>query len=135
MMHQMKTQDNAKTGTNHTPVMAGVWFYTRNGDTRCKVQGPQMNHTPAEADFHLSLQPALTPKSKTCNPTKDSCENRCPQTPKMMPSQYKTVPHTHFGGIQIETPKMMTHPNGNPHPQPHPPKWYHTHLSGCGATR
>ncbi|KAF9513477.1 hypothetical protein BS47DRAFT_1362455 [Hydnum rufescens UP504] len=64
-----------------------------------------------EQYFHLSLPPALTPKSKTRNPAKDSRENGRPQTPKMMPSQYKTVPHTHFSGIQIETPEMTTYPN------------------------
>ncbi|KAF9509130.1 hypothetical protein BS47DRAFT_1365467 [Hydnum rufescens UP504] len=88
----------------------------RNGDARRKVQGPRTNHTPAEADFHLSLPPALTPKSKTRDPAKDSRENGRLRTPKMMPSWYKTVPYTHFGGIQIETPEMTTYPNGNPHP-------------------
>ncbi|KAF9518452.1 hypothetical protein BS47DRAFT_1358946 [Hydnum rufescens UP504] len=93
----VQTWDDAKTGTNHTPAIAGVWFYTRIAQE--------------EQHFHLSLPPALTPKSKTHDPAKDSCENGCPRTPKMTPSQYKTVPHTHFGGIQIETPEMMTYPN------------------------
>ncbi|KAF9512027.1 hypothetical protein BS47DRAFT_1363423 [Hydnum rufescens UP504] len=140
----VQTWDNAKTGTNHTPAIAGVVLYKVlgshlnhhqmkpppfgndnapangesqiNQDAQHKVQGPQMNHTPTSVDFHLSLQPTLTPKSKTCDPTEDSHESGCLRTPKMMPSQYKTVPHTHFSGIQIETPKMMTHPNSNPHP-------------------
>ncbi|KAF9503392.1 hypothetical protein BS47DRAFT_1369568 [Hydnum rufescens UP504] len=87
-----------------------------NGDAQCKVQGPRTNHTPAEADFHLSLPPALTPKSKTHDPAEDSHENRHLRTPEMMPAGTKTVPYTHFSGIQIETPEMMTYPNGNPHP-------------------
>ncbi|KAF9520080.1 hypothetical protein BS47DRAFT_1357801 [Hydnum rufescens UP504] len=154
-MCQTKTRDDAKTGTNHTPAIAGSRLNYRQtkppplemtmhppigesqmrpakrnpetGDARRKVQGPQTNHTPAEADFHLSLPPALTPKSKTCDPAEDS------------------LPYTHFGGIQIETPEMMTYPNSNPHPTvkcqaappttptqagvmvPHPPKqvWCH----------
>ncbi|KAF9518441.1 hypothetical protein BS47DRAFT_1358937 [Hydnum rufescens UP504] len=111
---------------------------TQKRDARRKVQGPWTNHTPAEADFHLSLPPTLTPKSKTCDPAKDSHENRHPQTPKMMPSQYKTVPHTHFGGIQIETPEMMTYPNGEvPSRTPdhtRPSRWYHTRLSSKNKT-
>ncbi|KAF9503981.1 hypothetical protein BS47DRAFT_1369137 [Hydnum rufescens UP504] len=100
----------------------------------CTTQGPgpRMNHTPTSADFHLSLPPALTPKSKTHDPTEDSHENGHPRTPKMTPSRYKTVPHTHFGGIQ--TPEMTTYPNGEvPSHTPdhtHPSGRYHTRLNG-----
>ncbi|KAF9516421.1 hypothetical protein BS47DRAFT_1360272 [Hydnum rufescens UP504] len=119
------------------------------------MQGPGTPDEPHTCfDFHLSLRPALTPKSKTCDPAKDSCENGSPRTPKMTPSWYKTVPHTHFSGIQIKAPKMMTHPNGNLHPMvkcqatplttPAQAVWcyypvffflsfygqYHTHLNG-----
>ncbi|KAF9513371.1 hypothetical protein BS47DRAFT_1362471 [Hydnum rufescens UP504] len=101
---------------------------TQKRDARRKVQGPRTNHTPASADFHLSLPPALTPKSKTRDPAEDSRENGRPRTPKMTPSRYKTVPHTHFGGIQ--TPEMTTYPNGEvPSRTPD-----HTRPSGCGTT-
>ncbi|KAF9503982.1 hypothetical protein BS47DRAFT_1369138 [Hydnum rufescens UP504] len=129
----VQTWDDTKTGTNHTPAIAGVWFYTRFSPEPPPNETPppleMTMHPPMESpkcnppnktqkrrcttqDFHLSLPPALTPKSKTHDPAEDSRENGRPQTPKMTPSWYKTVPHTHFSGIQIETPEMTTYPNG-----------------------
>ncbi|KAF9513359.1 hypothetical protein BS47DRAFT_1362549 [Hydnum rufescens UP504] len=122
------TWDNAKTSMNHTPAITGVWFYTRF------LPEPPPNKPPPP----LEMTTHLPTESCKCDPpnetqkqghtmqgpgTQDkphthfgSHENRNPQTPKMTPTQYKTVPHTYFGGIQIKTPEMTTHPSSNPHP-------------------
>ncbi|KAF9520079.1 hypothetical protein BS47DRAFT_1357800 [Hydnum rufescens UP504] len=159
---QTKTREDAKTGTNHTPAIAGVWFYTRfspepppnetppplemtthpptespkrdpPNETQKRGRTTQGPGTPDEPHTRFSgFSPEPTtrtnPKSKTRDPAEDSRENGRPRTPKMTPSRYKTVPHTHFGGIQ--TPEMTTYPNGEvPSCTPD-----HTRPSGCDGT-
>ncbi|KAF9503849.1 hypothetical protein BS47DRAFT_1445152 [Hydnum rufescens UP504] len=106
--------------TNHTPAEAGVWFHLpprpkrnlRMTEHDARPQKPGMNPTPAEVGvviFKVSFEPSIktcdatnqthTPQTKPANPLDDDQPWYRVRT---MRPWYKTVPHTHFGGIQIE---------------------------------
>ncbi|KAF9509081.1 hypothetical protein BS47DRAFT_1365533 [Hydnum rufescens UP504] len=109
-MHQMKTWDDTKTGMNHTPTIVESPKCDPPNETQkwgCMMQGPG---TPDEPHTHFSrFSPEPTtrtnPQIKDPQPAEDSSGTK----------QYH-IPTSYDSRIQIETPKMTTHPNSNPHP-------------------